>query len=301
MSHKKKRKRLREEARSVFYSTDGMRLWKWVMDGLHRVVPSPVEIVRMCVLVLAAISIGLICLLRSPALWLVVGGFTIASLTIKTLWELYLDMKRERERARAMVRRERARARKTIKAIKEQSEKMEQMQALILRLMQQRVIESNAQKYLILQLAQNNNIIYLNGMNFFGNVDMNGGNIYGDNATHKETHYHFGNEQKIEVNNKQEGMNNLKPDPVLHLLDVLVKTAIVQHPKSPKHILLPVRAARDAEVLPMADLAWVNARYGLTLSHTNWSDWVSKEDSKYDPRELNPLLSRFRALKIPEK
>ena len=109
------------------------------------------------------------------------------------------------------------------------------------------------------------------------------------------------------VNNRygiDDGHNDLicpKADPVLQLLDELVKDAITQHPKSPKHILLPVRAAKEAEVLPMADLAWVNERYKLELSKQNWSDWVNKKDAHYDDRELNGLILRFQALKTSEK
>ncbi len=89
-------------------------------------------------------------------------------------------------------------------------------------------------------------------------------------------------------------------DPVLQLLDELVKGAISKG-NSPKLILLPVRAAKEAEVLPMANLAWVNERYKLELSKQNWSDWVNKKDANYDDRELNPLITRFQALKTPEK
>lgn len=93
---------------------------------------------------------------------------------------------------------------------------------------------------------------------------------------------------------------NATVDPVLQLLDELVKDAISKG-KSAKHILLPVRAAKEAEVLPMADLAWMNERYKLELSKQNWSDWVNKKDANYDPRELNALETRFRKLKSPEK
>lgn len=107
------------------------------------------------------------------------------------------------------------------------------------------------------------------------------------------------------VNNRygiDDGHNDLicpKDDPVLQLLDELVKDAISKN-KSAKHILLPVRAAKEAEVLPIADLAWLNGRYNLSLSPMNWSDWVNKKDANYDDRELNGLILRFQALKTPE-
>jgi hypothetical protein len=85
---------------------------------------------------------------------------------------------------------------------------------------------------------------------------------------------------------------------VLVLLDKLVLDAI-KDGKSPKYILLPVRAAKDADVLPLADLKWMNERYNLNLSPMNWSTWVNKEDAGYDSRELLPLVNRFRALRNP--
>ena len=85
-------------------------------------------------------------------------------------------------------------------------------------------------------------------------------------------------------------------DPVLEELDKLVRHAIAND-KSPKHILLPIRAAKEAEVLPMADIEWVNNRYDLKLSPMNWSTWIKKEDANYDSRELNSLIERFRKLK----
>lgn len=87
-------------------------------------------------------------------------------------------------------------------------------------------------------------------------------------------------------------------DPVLEELDKLVRDAIANN-KSPKYILLPIRAAKEAEVLPMADLAWVNSRYDLKLNSQNWSDWINKKDTNYDSRELYPLISRFQKLKSP--
>lgn len=83
---------------------------------------------------------------------------------------------------------------------------------------------------------------------------------------------------------------------VLNLLDELVKDAIDKK-KTAKYILLPVRAAKDANMLPIADLKWMNERYQLTLNATNWSSWVNNSDAGYDHREISPLVERFQALK----
>jgi|GEM_PF-2305899 len=88
-------------------------------------------------------------------------------------------------------------------------------------------------------------------------------------------------------------------DPVLEELDKLVRHAIAND-KSPKYILLPIRAAKEAETLPMVDLKWVNNRYDLNLSNQNWSNWVNSEKAHYDSRELSSLITRFQELKSPK-
>lgn len=114
------------------------------------------------------------------------------------------------------------------------------------------------------------------------------GKIVYNYGTINENNYGQGNSQTTDTESA-----------VLKLLDELVQDAIRQE-KSPKYILLPVRAAKDADMLPMANLDWVNERYGLKLSNVNYSDWVSKENANYDNRELPPLVERFRALKSPK-
>ena len=86
-------------------------------------------------------------------------------------------------------------------------------------------------------------------------------------------------------------------DAVLKLLDSLVGKAIKEK-KTPKYILLPIRAAKDAEVLPTyVDRNWVNAQYNLSLSPMNWSTWVNDEKANYDLRELNHDITLFENLK----
>ena len=117
----------------------------------------------------------------------------------------------------------------------------------------------------------------------------------------KEVHIHT-NASKSESQKGASGQEDLisqETNSVLQLLDELVNDAI-SNGKSAKHILMPVRAAQEADVLPIADLAWVNTRYDLELNPTNWSDWVNKKDANYDDRELNPLITRFQALKTTE-
>lgn len=84
------------------------------------------------------------------------------------------------------------------------------------------------------------------------------------------------------------------------LLDELMGEVMGRDGFTPKQVLLPVRAAKEAETLPFVDLNWVNARYGLSLSKQNWSAWVKKEDANYDERELNALVARFLSVKEAE-
>lgn len=105
--------------------------------------------------------------------------------------------------------------------------------------------------------------------------------------------------QQVAVPESEGKKENSSDDDVLNLLDELVKDAI-NNRNTPKYILLPVRAAKDAGVLPCVDLKWVNERYKLKLNPMNWSTWVNKEDVGYDGRELLPLVSRFQALKTPK-
>ena len=84
------------------------------------------------------------------------------------------------------------------------------------------------------------------------------------------------------------------------LLDELMGEVMGRASFTPKQVLLPVRAAKEAETLPFVDLNWVNARYGLSLSKQNWSAWVYKRDANYDERELNALVARFLSVKEAE-
>ena len=131
-------------------------------------------------------------------------------------------------------------------------------------------------------------------------------NVAGDFVVNKHVEYEVANVEaggigiQIVNGSQQEGKTeNSSDDDVLNLLDELVKDAI-KNRNTPKYILLPVRAAKDAEVLPCVDLKWVNERYNLKLNPMNWSTWVNQEDVGYDGRELLPLVSRFQALKTPK-
>ena len=128
-----------------------------------------------------------------------------------------------------------------------------------------------------------------NNMNIFGN---NNGTIYGDNAVHNETHHHYGNESNT---NSTEHMVEF---PALPLLSRLVKTA---PSTSPKHVLMPYRAAREAGVLlpPMPSVSDFNEQFGTSLSPTNYSTYITSFDNPYendrDAQQFRTLKQQFEA------
>jgi hypothetical protein len=86
--------------------------------------------------------------------------------------------------------------------------------------------------------------------------------------------------------------------PALRLLCPLVRKA-VNEKRSAKYILMPQRAAMEAEVmLPPMDAEWYNRRFGTHLNKMNLSNWLNGTGkSDYDPKELEPMVTRFIALK----
>ena len=99
--------------------------------------------------------------------------------------------------------------------------------------------------------------------------------------------FHFGMVDQANIAEENKATDASGTEGVMELLDKLVQEAIASRP-TPKYILLPIRAAKDAGVLPTADLDWVNKRYGLSLSPTNWSSWVNKEDCGYSRKNYPP-------------
>lgn len=85
--------------------------------------------------------------------------------------------------------------------------------------------------------------------------------------------------------------------PAMALLEGLVRDAI-EKKKGPKYILMPVRAAKDAGVLiPIHDVKDMNEHFkdelkDNILTKQSWSLWISKLE--YDPRELEPLTTKFK-------
>lgn len=134
------------------------------------------------------------------------------------------------------------------------------------------------------------NQTYNNNMEIIGNNIS--GNVYGDSATHKEIHYHFGDEgQKA-----QDDDNELSA--AMTLLKRLVKMG-----KSPKETLMPYRAAIDAEVLlPTITCAKdFNECFGTDVSSSNYSTYISSDVNPYesalDEKRFRAYLEAFRRTK----
>lgn len=106
--------------------------------------------------------------------------------------------------------------------------------------------------------------------------------------------YNYGHEKE-----KQDGYTDEEElYPALKLLCQLVKEA-VEAGKQAKYILMPQRAAMEAEVmLPPIDADWYNSQFGTKLNKVNLSNWLNGTGgTDYDPKELEPMTERFRMLK----
>lgn len=86
--------------------------------------------------------------------------------------------------------------------------------------------------------------------------------------------------------------------PALGLLCQLVKKA-VEAGKQAKYILMPQRAAIEAEVmLPQIDAEWYNSRFGTNLNKMDLSRWINGTGKcMYTPQEIAPIIARFKSLK----
>ncbi|MBO4672899.1 MAG: hypothetical protein J5616_00910 [Bacteroidaceae bacterium] len=86
--------------------------------------------------------------------------------------------------------------------------------------------------------------------------------------------------------------------PALPLLKEMVLDA-VQEGKTAKYILLPLRAAMEADaLLPSFDVNSFNKSFGTSLNKANFSNWVNGTNgSSYDEKEIAPFIKRFRDLK----
>lgn len=65
--------------------------------------------------------------------------------------------------------------------------------------------------------------------------------------------------------------------------------------QQPKHILLPVRGAKEALVnLPFSNEVGFNNRYHTNISHNAWSRWINGTDNcGYEERELEAFVKLF--------
>lgn len=85
---------------------------------------------------------------------------------------------------------------------------------------------------------------------------------------------------------------------ILEFLDYEVQKRTSLY-NDPKYILLPVKGAREAQVLlPFKDVKDFNARYGTGINQTAWSRWINGSGNYvYGEDELNPYISIFKQMK----
>lgn len=114
-----------------------------------------------------------------------------------------------------------------------------------------------------------------------------------DSIQHQHNYY---GEKKD--NGREECTDEYSLYPAMGLLCQLVKEA-VEAGKQAKYILMPQRAAMEAEVmLPPIDAEWYNTRFGTNLNKVNLSNWLrGTGGASYAPHEIDPLKERFKMLK----
>ena len=113
---------------------------------------------------------------------------------------------------------------------------------------------------------------------------------------HVENQHNYYGEKKD--NGGEECTDEYSLYPAMGLLCQLVKEA-VEAGKQAKYILMPQRAAMEAEVmLPPIDAEWYNTRFGTNLNKVNLSNWLrGTGGASYAPHEIDPLKERFKMLK----
>lgn len=118
-----------------------------------------------------------------------------------------------------------------------------------------------------------------------------GGNVYGDSATHKENHFHFGNENKTMGLKNEEDFSAF---PALALLSKLVSAA-----RTPKEQLMPFRAAQEVAALlpPISSAKEFNELFGTDVSPANFTTYINADVNPYendkDARQFRAQVKAF--------
>lgn len=114
----------------------------------------------------------------------------------------------------------------------------------------------------------------------------------GTNLTLVEVQPGATNIQHVENYNQREGREAEPFEEAYALLDQLTRGLLAQGKTDAKSLLLPYQAAVKAAAIPRLGLEDYNARYGVRLTSSGFSDYAGT-NSRYLDADLEPYIKQF--------
>ena len=114
----------------------------------------------------------------------------------------------------------------------------------------------------------------------------------GTNLTLVEVQPGATNIQHVENYNQKEGRDAEPFEEAYALLDKLTRGLLAQGKTDAKSLLLPYQAAVKAAAIPRLGLEDFNARYGVKLTSSGFSDYAGT-NSRYLDSDLEPYVKLF--------
>lgn len=114
----------------------------------------------------------------------------------------------------------------------------------------------------------------------------------GTNLTLVEVQPGATNIQHVENYNQREGREAEPFEEAYALLDKLTRGLMAQGKTDAKSLLLPYQAAVRAAAIPRLGLEDFNARYGVRLTSSGFSDYAGT-NSRYLDADLEPYMKQF--------
>lgn len=114
----------------------------------------------------------------------------------------------------------------------------------------------------------------------------------GTNLTLVEVQPGATNIQHVENYNQREGREAEPFEEAYALLDKLTRGLLAQGKTDAKSLLLPYQAAVKAAAIPRLGLEDYNARYGVRLTSSGFSDYAGT-NSRYLDADLEPYIKQF--------
>lgn len=121
-------------------------------------------------------------------------------------------------------------------------------------------------------------------------IILSGNSRYIEHIDSQINHFHYSSDSN-------DGKEEI-PLTALSMLDNEVRSRL-DGGAEPKQVLLPVKAAMEAEVvIPFSSVVEFNDRYGCDIKPAAWSRWIKGVGNfSYDSRELSAYITAFSKLK----